>query len=127
VADGTEDAFFEGAVPADQTLTSRDTLAVNHSFSSGVSDGNANAQLDTCATALHRTNHTQLGTSDPRYWESLYPGWKYDDATGQWYQVDNLSSQQNAADNSGAVVALGADSIQQQEFVLCAPAGFCLH
>ncbi|XP_019156012.1 PREDICTED: protein transport protein SEC16B homolog [Ipomoea nil] len=23
-----------------------------------------------------------------QYWENLYPGWKYDPITGQWYQVD---------------------------------------
>ncbi|KAL4565648.1 hypothetical protein LXL04_029751 [Taraxacum kok-saghyz] len=23
-----------------------------------------------------------------QYWENLYPGWKYDNNTGQWYQVD---------------------------------------
>ncbi|KAG4188536.1 hypothetical protein ERO13_A08G170400v2 [Gossypium hirsutum] len=23
-----------------------------------------------------------------QYWESMYPGWKYDTNTGQWYQVD---------------------------------------
>jgi hypothetical protein len=105
-----EDAFFDGAVPGDQVLQSTAVLAVNHSFSTGVSDGNANSQLDNSAAD---TSHTQLDSADPRYWESLYPGWKYDDTTGQWYHVDTLSSQQNC---SGAVVALGADSIHQQEF-----------
>jgi COPII coat assembly protein SEC16 len=110
VADGAEDAFFDGAVPGEQALQSRAALAVNHSFSTGVSDGNANSQLDNSATG---TNHTQFDSADPRYWESLYPGWKYDDTTGQWYHVDTLSAQQNY---SGAVVALGADSIHQREF-----------
>ncbi|KAJ6850611.1 protein transport protein SEC16B-like protein [Iris pallida] len=26
--------------------------------------------------------------NDPQYWENLYPGWKYDMNTGQWYQLD---------------------------------------
>uniref|UniRef100_A0A175YMH6 Protein transport protein sec16 n=1 Tax=Daucus carota subsp. sativus TaxID=79200 RepID=A0A175YMH6_DAUCS len=26
------------------------------------------------------------------YWESLYPGWKYDQNTGQWYQVDGYDA-----------------------------------
>nr|KYP55364.1 40S ribosomal protein S30 [Cajanus cajan] len=27
--------------------------------------------------------------SSTQYWENLYPGWKYDHNTGQWYQVDD--------------------------------------
>ncbi|CAN4077335.1 unnamed protein product [Withania somnifera] len=27
-----------------------------------------------------------------QYWENLYPGWKYDASTGQWYQVDSYES-----------------------------------
>ncbi|CAM8885379.1 unnamed protein product [Rhodiola kirilowii] len=26
------------------------------------------------------------------YWESQYPGWKYDPSTGQWYQVDSYGA-----------------------------------
>ncbi|KAK1381781.1 Protein transport protein sec16 [Heracleum sosnowskyi] len=29
------------------------------------------------------------------YWESLYPGWKYDQNTGQWYQVDGYDATTN--------------------------------
>ncbi|KAF4389516.1 protein transport protein SEC16B homolog [Cannabis sativa] len=32
------------------------------------------------------TNVQDVNTS--QYWENLYPGWKYDSNTGQWYQVD---------------------------------------
>lgn len=27
-----------------------------------------------------------------QYWESLYPGWKFDPSTGQWYQVDGYDA-----------------------------------
>ncbi|KAJ8538683.1 hypothetical protein K7X08_029979 [Anisodus acutangulus] len=30
-----------------------------------------------------------------QYWENLYPGWKYDASTGQWYQVDSYESGAN--------------------------------
>ncbi|XP_049369711.1 protein transport protein SEC16B homolog [Solanum verrucosum] len=30
-----------------------------------------------------------------QYWENLYPGWKYDTSTGQWYQVDSYESGAN--------------------------------
>ncbi|XP_047948533.1 protein transport protein SEC16B homolog isoform X1 [Salvia hispanica] len=37
------------------------------------------------------------------YWESQYPGWKYDYSTGQWYQIDGydgVSSVQGNADSN---------------------------
>uniref|UniRef100_A0A0E0DVI8 Protein transport protein sec16 n=1 Tax=Oryza meridionalis TaxID=40149 RepID=A0A0E0DVI8_9ORYZ len=36
----------------------------------------------TAAAAVDSTS-----TTDPKYFESLYPGWKYDEATQQWYQA----------------------------------------
>ncbi|XP_004244711.1 protein transport protein SEC16B homolog [Solanum lycopersicum] len=30
-----------------------------------------------------------------QYWENLYPGWKYDTSTGQWYQVNSYESGAN--------------------------------
>ncbi|XP_071730794.1 protein transport protein SEC16B homolog isoform X2 [Rutidosis leptorrhynchoides] len=36
-----------------------------------------------------------------QYWENLYPGWKYDANTGQWYQVDEIY---NAALNAQTAV-----------------------
>ncbi|KAK3131393.1 hypothetical protein QOZ80_6AG0505800 [Eleusine coracana subsp. coracana] len=89
VADGAEDAFFESAVPGDQTLQSSTASAVDHSFSTGVSDSNNSSQLDSGATAMesmNQSNSVQLDSADPKYWESLYPGWKYDEVTQQWYQ-----------------------------------------
>ncbi|XP_052209380.1 protein transport protein SEC16B homolog isoform X2 [Diospyros lotus] len=29
------------------------------------------------------------------YWENLYPGWKYDTSTGQWYQIDGFGTAGN--------------------------------
>ncbi|KAM0007476.1 putative COPII coat assembly protein, Sec16 [Helianthus debilis subsp. tardiflorus] len=40
-----------------------------------------------------------------QYWESLYPGWKYDANTGQWYQVDgsyDAMSNVQMTDNTGS-------------------------
>ncbi|TVU12967.1 hypothetical protein EJB05_46634 [Eragrostis curvula] len=115
LADGAEDAFFEGAVPGDQALQASlqpAPSAVDHSFSSAV-DNNANSHWDSSASAVDHSNNAQLDSVDPKYWESLYPGWKYDEATQQWYQVDTLSAQQNAADNTSTVAA--HDNVQQQQ------------
>ncbi|XP_010539195.1 PREDICTED: protein transport protein SEC16B homolog [Tarenaya hassleriana] len=40
-------------------------------------------------------------SSDNQYWENMYPGWKYDPATGQWYQVDNHEQSMNSLQNDG--------------------------
>lgn len=51
------------------------------------------------APAEQSTNNGQdLKSSE--YWESLYPGWKYDTNTGQWYQVDGFDSAANAQGGS---------------------------
>ncbi|KAI3713300.1 hypothetical protein L1987_71875 [Smallanthus sonchifolius] len=46
------------------------------------------------------------GGQDPnssQYWENLYPGWKYDANTGQWYQVDDAAANvQGAYDSNTA-------------------------
>lgn len=43
--------------------------------------------------AEQQDNHEQnIDQNDPKYWENLYPGWKYDTNTGQWYQVDNYDT-----------------------------------
>lgn len=31
-----------------------------------------------------------------QYWESLYPGWRYDPSTGEWHQIDGYSTSANA-------------------------------
>ncbi|XP_062233837.1 protein transport protein SEC16B homolog isoform X2 [Phragmites australis] len=122
LADGAEDAIFEGAVAGDQggqtsVTGSISAGAAHHSLSGGV---DYNAQLDSSASAAaygDRSNNAQLDSTDPNYLlsESLYPGWKYNEATQQWYQVDTLSAQQAVADNTGAMTVLGSQNVQQQQ------------
>ncbi|XP_062074743.1 protein transport protein SEC16A homolog [Humulus lupulus] len=45
------------------------------------------------------TNVQDLNTS--QYWENLYPGWKYDLNTGQWYQVDVVDPTAHAQSSFG--------------------------
>ncbi|KAI3813066.1 hypothetical protein L1987_17782 [Smallanthus sonchifolius] len=45
--------------------------------------------------AYDTTGEQSSGGQDPncsQYWENLYPGWKYDANTGQWYQVDDAAA-----------------------------------
>ncbi|CAN0908492.1 Protein transport protein SEC16B homolog [Linum grandiflorum] len=37
-------------------------------------------------------NANEQDSSSSQYWESMYPGWKYDMNTGQWYQVDSYGA-----------------------------------
>uniref|UniRef100_A0A0D9WKV1 Protein transport protein sec16 n=1 Tax=Leersia perrieri TaxID=77586 RepID=A0A0D9WKV1_9ORYZ len=55
-------------------------------------------------------------STDPKYLETLYPGWKYDEATQQWYQVVDTYTVQGNADNLGALPVVGGDNVQQQQF-----------
>ncbi|KAK7406260.1 hypothetical protein VNO78_07883 [Psophocarpus tetragonolobus] len=55
------------------------------------------------ASSEEHTNEQDLSSS--QYWEDLYPGWKYDHNTGQWYQIDGYATattQQNAEVNTDA-------------------------
>ncbi|KAF5795796.1 putative COPII coat assembly protein, Sec16 [Helianthus annuus] len=49
-------------------------------------------------------NHTgSTNVNSSQYWENLYPGWRYDANTGQWYQVDesyNEASYVHGANNT---------------------------
>ncbi|CAK9181932.1 unnamed protein product [Ilex paraguariensis] len=55
--------------------------------------------------AIEQASDGQVLDSN-QYWENLYPGWKYDQNTGQWYQVDgydvNATLQGGAESNSVA-------------------------
>ncbi|KAI5417526.1 protein transport protein SEC16B homolog isoform X3 [Lathyrus oleraceus] len=42
-----------------------------------------------------------------QYWESLYPGWKYDHNTGQWYQIDDQNETAITQGSSEVNTAVG--------------------
>ncbi|XP_047327098.1 protein transport protein SEC16B homolog [Impatiens glandulifera] len=51
-------------------------------------------------------NSNQQDVNSTEYWESMYPGWKYDSSTGQWYQVNEnggTENTQNGLDSSSAM------------------------
>lgn len=51
------------------------------------------------------SNGQDMNSSE--YWENLYPGWKYDHNTGQWYQVDGYDPAMVSAQGSFAAVSAG--------------------
>ncbi|CAN6172109.1 unnamed protein product [Urochloa humidicola] len=138
--DGAEDDFFGATVPGNQGVQASmvgtsNVSTTDHSFSAGVNnnaaisagladsfygamDNNANSHFDSSASAAgygDQSTNAQLDSTDPKYLENLYPGWKYDAATQQWYQVDAPSAQSYVADNTGTVAVLGSEVQQQQQ------------
>ncbi|TKW19194.1 hypothetical protein SEVIR_4G004500v4 [Setaria viridis] len=140
--EGAEDDLFGATVPGDQGMQAsvvgtNNVSTTDHSFSAGVDnkaaigagltdysfyggmDNDAISHFDSSASAAgygDQSTNAQLDSTDPKYLETLYPGWKYDAATQQWYQVDTPSAQSYVADNTGAVAVLGSGVQQQQQF-----------
>lgn len=68
-----------------------------HESNTGDFSGEINSMDDVnrCTTSSDSQDHSasvagadQHDLNSTQYWESMYPGWKYDLSTGQWYQVD---------------------------------------
>lgn len=51
----------------------------------------------------------QNGISQEQNWENLYPGWKYDPITGQWYQVEGYNVNASKIDDVNSS-AMGQES-----------------
>ncbi|XP_073042971.1 protein transport protein SEC16B homolog isoform X1 [Primulina eburnea] len=52
--------------------------------------GEYNEGNDYSITANQSAESQDLNSS--HYWEGMYPGWKYEPSTGQWYQVDGYDA-----------------------------------
>ncbi|KZV45340.1 hypothetical protein F511_04078 [Dorcoceras hygrometricum] len=59
-----------------------------------------NERTDYSLTANQSTDVQDLNSS--QYWESIYPGWKYETSTGQWYQVDGSDTGASEQGNVGS-------------------------
>nr|XP_051195914.1 protein transport protein SEC16A homolog isoform X2 [Lolium perenne] len=68
------------------------------------------SSLDQTTTGAQLGSGAAVDSTDPRYLESIYPGWKFDDATQQWYQVDPAQ----AAGYTAAQADSGSENVQQQ-------------
>ncbi|XP_075086584.1 protein transport protein SEC16B homolog [Nicotiana tabacum] len=81
-------------VPADQVHDTKQVHEMSYldNTSSSLTQGQDGYGYD--ATTGQVADGHDLNSS--QYWEDLYPGWKYDANTGQWYQVDSIDSGANA-------------------------------
>ncbi|KAE8784039.1 protein transport protein SEC16A [Hordeum vulgare] len=119
LADGHvgEDTFF--GVQGSAVGTAGSVAADDHSFFNGV-DGNASSHSYMGAGVVESADLQNTvaqsdwtgGAVDP---SDPYPGWKWDVATGQWYQVDTIGAQGFADNNAGAAAAVGGENVQQQQ------------
>lgn len=48
-----------------------------------------------CFGTAEEQNAQGQDLSSSQYWENLYPGWKYDPNTGQWYQLEGYDANAN--------------------------------
>ncbi|CAI0504331.1 unnamed protein product [Linum tenue] len=66
-------------------------------------------------------NVNRQDVNSTQYWESMYPGWKYDMNTGQWYQVDSYGAtvglQESYNANSGSEWPGAADGKGEVNFL----------
>ncbi|EEC72304.1 hypothetical protein OsI_05487 [Oryza sativa Indica Group] len=100
---GSVGASAHGIFGGSQSLTAEVT---DQDFFGGTSDQNT----DTQQQQLEQSGSGAFDSTDPKYLESIYPGWKYDEATQQWYQVDNSDTHGNATQ-----VDTSTENIQQQQ------------
>ncbi|XP_006646765.2 protein transport protein SEC16A homolog [Oryza brachyantha] len=100
---GTVEASDQGILGATQTL---DAQVTDQDFFGGTSNQNADVQQQ---QQLEQSATGALDSTDPKYLESIYPGWKYDEVTQQWYQVDNSDMHGNATQ-----VDTSTENVQQQ-------------
>lgn len=60
----------------------------------------AEYQGESCAIADQSATPEDVNSA--QYWENLYPGWKYDPSTGQWYQLDGSDGAAHGQENFDA-------------------------
>ncbi|XP_062224379.1 protein transport protein SEC16A homolog isoform X2 [Phragmites australis] len=97
---GTVGASDRGFFGGNQSLAAE---VSDQDFFAGSSNQNADGQLEQSGSGA-------VDSTDPKYLETMYPGWKYDEATQQWYQVDSFDTTANAAQ-----VDHSSENVQQQQ------------
>ncbi|KAJ1277451.1 hypothetical protein BS78_04G005000 [Paspalum vaginatum] len=103
--DDAADPFADLSGGGAQTLDTHAFFGGNQSSAAEVTDqdffssASVNGQLQQAGTAAADPSHSL---------ETMYPGWRYDEATQQWYQLDTSNTAGNAAHSS-------SQNVQQQQ------------
>jgi COPII coat assembly protein SEC16 len=103
------DHFASSFVQQDTQLFAKQGFSelqnLNNSFYAGALDQNDSELLNNSildenqpkpVESAVQTERVQSDPNEIQSWENQYPGWKYDYATGTWYQVDNFDPNFNS-------------------------------
>ncbi|GJM89963.1 hypothetical protein PR202_ga06195 [Eleusine coracana subsp. coracana] len=55
-----------------------------------------------------------VDSTDPKYFETMYPGWKYDQATQQWYQVETSGNAQQQPNDASYLQNSALETIAEE-------------
>ncbi|XP_066320940.1 protein transport protein SEC16A homolog isoform X2 [Miscanthus floridulus] len=100
----SDHAFFGGSQSLAAEVTDQDFFA---GTSSSSDQQNVNGQYDQGSGTS-----TAVDSADPKSWEAMYPGWKYHEASQQWYQLDDSV---NSTGNAAQVLDNSTQNAQQQQ------------
>ncbi|GMJ01585.1 hypothetical protein like AT5G47490 [Hibiscus trionum] len=87
LGDNSEEPFSEVGNKDDLVREFNATVAVSDNSFSYLASSSHPQNNDVQYMGLEQNVDGQ-NFSNYQYWESLYPGWRYDPNTGQWYQVE---------------------------------------
>ncbi|XP_066329082.1 protein transport protein SEC16A homolog [Miscanthus floridulus] len=104
---GTQTASDHAFFGRTQSLTAEVTDQAFFAGSSSSDQQNVNGQHDQGGGTS-----TAVESADPKSWEAMYPGWKYDEASQQWYQLDDSV---NSTGNAAQVLDNSTQNVQQQQ------------
>ncbi|KAM0061470.1 putative COPII coat assembly protein, Sec16 [Helianthus debilis subsp. tardiflorus] len=99
--DGADPGFFDefgNASTEDTFVTSESNGVVNNSLHA--EDAHTYSHQLQSDQAYATTGEHGQHPNSSQYGENLYPGWRYDANTGQWYQLDATSSYAQGANNT---------------------------
>lgn len=117
LGDNSVDPFADVCDKSKADSNSKNSFVGNPVADSMTSFSSSEHQLDqSCGTVSEQTEGQDLYSS--QYWETLYPGWRYDPVSGQWYHVDGYNSVETAqvgSQDKGQWA--GADVLEQRSEV----------
>ncbi|KAI3823799.1 hypothetical protein L1987_05241 [Smallanthus sonchifolius] len=88
---GKEDNF----VNSESNCVGNDSLQVKN-----VKNYSQQVQSNQASAIIGEQEADSPDPSSSQYWENLYPGWRYDANTGQWYQVDESYNETSYAEGA---------------------------
>ncbi|KAK6260856.1 hypothetical protein SCA6_015330 [Theobroma cacao] len=118
LGDNSEDPFAEVGIKDDSAMEFNTTAGVS---GDSVSDLTASSYLQNNDVQYYGVGSEQnvdgQDLSNSQYWENLYPGWRYDSNTGQWYQVEgyDVNATMNSQESLGVSHSASPDAISNKK------------